>query len=219
MLNLSPILTRDRSLVVLLLGAHSDDIEIGCGGTVLQLASSNIDVEVHWVVFSAIGQRKNEAEASARDFLTQVSRTCVELHDYPDAYFPAHYTAIKDSFNALSQQVKPDIVFTHYRDDLHQDHRMISELTWNAFRDNLILEYEIPKYDGDFGQPNLFVPIPEDICQMKTSKLRQHFASQSSKTWFTDDLFSSVMRLRGIEARSQTGYAEAFYMRKASLTW
>jgi LmbE family N-acetylglucosaminyl deacetylase len=219
MFNLSPMLPRDRSLVVLFLGAHSDDIEIGCGGTVLQLASSNLDVEIHWVVFSAIDQRRKEAKASARDFLADIPKNSVELHDYPDAYFPAHYAALKDSLKALSRQVTPDIVFTHCRNDLHQDHRTISELTWNAFRDNLILEYEIPKYDGDFGQPNLFVPIPEDVCRMKTSKLQQHFASQRNKSWFTDDVFSSVMRLRGIEARSPTGYAEAFYSRKARLTW
>lgn len=219
MLNLTPLLPRDRSLAILLLGAHSDDIEIGCGGTVLQLASSDLNIEIHWVVFSAIDERRIEAEVSARDFLGGIAKTSIELLEYPDTYFPVHYGALKDSFKALSRQVTPDIVFTHYRDDLHQDHRTISELTWTAFRDNLILEYEIPKYDGDFGQPNLFVPIPEDICRMKTSKLQQHFASQKNKTWFTDDLFSSVMRLRGVEARSPTGYAEAFYTRKARVTW
>ena len=218
MLNLSPALRSDRRHVILFLGAHSDDIEIGCGGTVLQLARSDLDIEIHWVVFSAINQRRNEAEASARDFLEGIPTISVELHDFPDAYFPAHYGLLKDSFKALAHRLNPDIVFTHYRNDLHQDHRTISELTWNAFRDNLILEYEIPKYDGDFGQPNLFVPLSKEFCQMKTAKLHRHFKSQENKSWFTEDFFSSVMRLRGIEACSPTDYAEAFYSRKASLT-
>lgn len=214
MLTLLPGLSAKDKLQVLLLGAHSDDIEIGCGGTILRLAAELANIDVHWVVFSALGKRENEAQESADDFLSDVEQPSVKFFQFPDAYFPDNYSALKDAFKKMTKLTSPDIIFTHYRNDLHQDHRIISELTWNAFRDHLILEYEIPKYEGDLGQPNFFVTIPEEIRVKKISKLRQHFVSQRTKEWFSDDLFSSIMRIRGIEARSPSGFSEAFHCRK-----
>ena len=203
-------------LRVLALGCHADDIELGCAGTLLQLKHRAPSLEVRWVVFSASGERAREARASAEDLLEGVARAEVVLHEFRDGYLPYLGPPVKDSVEAM-KDFAPDVVFTHQRDDLHQDHRLISELTWNAFRDHLILEYEIPKYDGDRGAPNVFVPLDEATCRRKVEVLMRHFGTQRSKRWFTEDLFMGLMRLRGMECGSPSGYAEAFYGRKVVL--
>lgn len=198
---------------VLCLGAHADDIEIGCGATLLSLIASHPGLAVTWVVFSARGPRIAEARGSAAAFLAGAGATQVHVHDFRDGFFPHEGAAIKETFEGL-KSVKPDLVFTHFRDDLHQDHRVLAELTWNTFRDHLVLEYEIPKFDGGLGSPNVFVPAAEEHVRRKTGLLLEHFASQAGKRWFTEDLFRSLMRLRGMECNSPSNFAEAFYARK-----
>jgi LmbE family N-acetylglucosaminyl deacetylase len=197
---------------LLFLGAHSDDIEIGCGGTILELAKGNPGLEIVWVVFSAAGKRRQEARSGARLFLKDVSHAKVVLHNFKTSYFPTQGELIKKSFETLKRSFDPDLVFTHYREDRHQDHHLLSDLTWNTFRDHLILEYEIPKYDGDIGIPNLFVPLDKAICRRKAQHLSRIFGTQKDKHWFSEDTFLALMRLRGIECASK--YAEAFYCRK-----
>lgn len=198
---------------VLCLGAHSDDIEIGCGGTILRLIEKN-DVAFYWVVFSSNQERKQEAIASANLFLAQAKSKDVIIKGFRDGFFPFIGTEIKEYFECIKQEFSPDLIFTHYRNDAHQDHRLISELTWNTFRNHLILEYEIPKYDGDLGSPNFFVSIDEPICRTKIQYILNHFNTQLQKHWFTEDTFLSILRLRGIESNGLTKYAEAFYCRK-----
>jgi LmbE family N-acetylglucosaminyl deacetylase len=202
---------------VLCLGAHSDDIEIGCGGTILELLRCRPGIQVVWVVFSAEGIRATEAESSARTFLKGTKRQEVIVHDFKGSFFPFYGEAIKEAFEKLKQTFKPDLVFTHYRADRHQDHRVISDLTWNTFRNHLVLEYEILKYDGDLGQPNVFVPLDANTCRKKVAALKRFFQTQSNKHWFDDDVFLGLMRLRGVECASPTKYAEAFYARKVVL--
>jgi LmbE family N-acetylglucosaminyl deacetylase len=202
---------------VLAIGAHADDIEIGCGGTLLRLAESDPGATVTWIVLSGDGKRANEARASAEDFLSGFATQRVEVESFRDGYFPFEGAGIKDYFERLKTEVSPDIVFTHQRFDLHQDHRLVCELTWNTFRDHLVLEYEIPKYDGDVGSPNLFVPLSESISSRKIEALLTHFASQRGKRWFTRDLFEASLRLRGMESNATDGRAEAFYSRKVVL--
>ena len=204
-------------LRVLCLGAHSDDIEIGCGGTLLQLAKRRPRPDFRWVVWSAVGARAAEAQRGARRFLGPSAKKEVRLHDFRDGYFPAQFAAIKDSFETMASEFKPDIVFTHARDDRHQDHRVISDLAWNTFRNQLILEYEIPKWDGDLGQPNLFVPVSRSVALSKTKALIAVFGTQRSKDWFSEETFLGLMRLRGMECRATDGYAEAFGARKLVL--
>ena len=203
---------------ILCLGAHSDDIEIGIGGTLLKLAGQASDLEICWVVFSAPGARTEEARNSANDFLTGVERRQVKIGSFRESYFPSEWPSIKDWFGEIKANFDPDVVFTHYRHDRHQDHRVLSDLAWNTFRNHLILEYEILKYDGDLGQPNVFVPLSEHLCTRKIELLIKHFKTQSSKHWFTSDSFEAMHRIRGIECASATGRAEAFYCRKLVLT-
>ena len=200
---------------ILLLGAHADDIEIGCGGTVLRLAAERSDLEVRWVVFSATPERLAEARASATAFLAGVPRVTVVVRDYRDGYLPWSGASIKDELEALKREFVPDLIFTHYRGDLHQDHRLISELTWNTWRNQLILEYEIPKFDGDLGSPNFFSALSRATLQRKVDLLLHHFASQAGKQWFTADLFQAMARIRGMECVAPESVAEAFYCRKA----
>lgn len=200
-------------LKVLCLGAHSDDIEIGCGGTILKLLSE-YDVEAHWVVFGSRGQRNKEAITSANKFLANAKKKKIIIKNIKDGYFPYIGGKIKIFFEDLKKRVSPDIIFTHYRHDLHQDHRLISELTWNTFRDHLILEYEIPKYDGDLGQPNCFVHLNETLCCKKIENILNSFKTQKSNHWFTKDTFLSILRIRGIESNAPEKYAESFYCRK-----
>jgi len=205
-------------LQVLCLGAHSDDIEIGCGGTILNLLAGGTEVECHWVVLSSDAQREKEARASAAEFLKGARRSEVAVQRFRNGYFPFVGDAIKDYFEELKEKLSPDLVFTHYRDDRHQDHRVVSDLTWNTFRNHVVLEYEIPKYDGDLGSPNLFVPLGEAECREKIRILRASFTSQRDKHWFDEDTFRALMRLRGMESCAPSFHAEAFYARKVVLS-
>ena len=202
---------------VLAICAHPDDIEIGCAGTLLKLMEQRSVSEVCWVVLSGKGARADEARESAEALLDGVGSKVI-VKDFPDGFFPYQGERIKDFFEELKAELSPDVVFTHQRADLHQDHRVSCELTWNTFRDHLILEYEVPKYDGDMSAPNAFVPLEEHILQRKIDHLLQYFGSQRSKRWFQEDLFASLLRLRGMECNSPTSYAEAFFCRKAVLT-
>ena len=202
-------------LKLMCLGSHSDDIEIGCGGTILKLIRDHHgDVAVRWVIFSASPEREAEAAQSAAAFLQDANQKEVTFGKFEDSFFPYQGHEIKKYMHQLSREFSPDIVFTHHGKDLHQDHRLLSELTWNAFRDHWILEYEIPKYDGDLGAPNVFVPLDESISRSKINFLLTHFKSQHARAWFAEDAFRSIQRLRGIECNSESGYAEAFYSRK-----
>lgn len=204
------------SVRVLAVGAHPDDIEIGCAGTLLRLIERGSVSELWWVVLSGSIERAGEAQASAEALLEGVPHRVI-LCDFADGYFPYDGRQIKEFFEGIKRDFSPDVVFTHQRSDLHQDHRLTCEVTWNTFRDHLILEYEIPKYDGDMGVPNLFVPLDASLCSRKVSHLFEHFHSQVPKPWFKQDLFSGLLRLRGMECQSPTSYAEAFYCRKAVL--
>ena len=198
---------------VLAVGCHADDVEIGCGGTLLALTREHPEIEVTWVVLGADGDRAAEARTSAEGFLAHAVRTEIVLHGFRDAYMPYYGESVKDACAEL-KRVDPDLVFTHTRADLHQDHRLASELTWNTFRDHLVLEYEIPKVDGDLGTPNLFVPVSKELAEEKVERLVDAFATQRDKHWFDADVFLGLMRIRGMECRSPSGYAEAFFARK-----
>ncbi len=206
-----------KGLTVLCLGAHSDDIEIGCGGTILTLLQSFPAARFHWVVFSSNSVRRREALRSANLFLVGAKSKRVAVRSFRDGFFPYQGARIKEDFQRLKMRVNPDLVFTHYRHDLHQDHRLVNELTWNTFRNHFILEYEIPKYDGDMGSPNVFVPLEESVCKQKARLLDRAFHTQRTKHWFSEGTFFALMRLRGVEANSVTRFAEAFYGRKISL--
>jgi LmbE family N-acetylglucosaminyl deacetylase len=205
------------ALRVLCLGAHCDDIEIGCGGTILKLARAAQRTEIHWIVFSSDDGRKQEALNSAETFLFDAHTKTIIIHQLRDGFFPYLGTELKERFEELKAEISPDLILTHYRNDLHQDHRLVSELTWNTFRNHMILEYEIPKYDGDFGSPNFFVPLDEPTCRKKIDTILDAFQSQQDKGWFSRDLFKAVLRLRGMESNAPGGYAEGFYCRKAVL--
>ena len=202
---------------VLCLGCHSDDIEIGCGGTILKLLREQPEVSVRWVVMSGEGKRASESEASAKRFLGDAAQHQVQVESFRDRYFPTQAEAIKDFIHAVAAEVNPDLVFTHRLEDRHQDHRLVAELTWNAFRNHLIFEYEIAKYEGDLGQPNVFVPLEKELCEAKIDITYECFQSQQDKPWFTRETFSSLMRLRGVECNAPSGYAEAFHCRKMVL--
>jgi LmbE family N-acetylglucosaminyl deacetylase len=204
---------RGSPFKVLCLGAHSDDIEIGCGGTILQLIRRHHNVEFCWVVFSSNREREREARKSAALFLKGGKRHTVVVKNFQESYFPYVGAKIKDFFEEL-KGFSPDLIFTHYRSDLHQDHRVINELTWNAFRSHLIWEYEIPKYDGDLGSPNCFVPLDAETCEKKVKYITEVFKTQSTKQWLTPDTFQAIMRLRGVESNAPDRFAEAFYCRK-----
>jgi LmbE family N-acetylglucosaminyl deacetylase len=209
--------SNDSSPTILCLGAHSDDIEIGCGGTILKLINAYPAANMTWIVFSAKDTRIKEAKASAISFLVGAQERRIIVKDFRDGFFPYIGADIKQFFEGLKREVEPDLIFTHYRDDRHQDHRVISDLTWNTFRDHLILEYEIPKYDGDFGTPNFFTHLDKETSERKVEKLLTHFQTQANKHWFTAETFFAVLRLRGIESRAPESYAEAFYYRKIIL--
>jgi LmbE family N-acetylglucosaminyl deacetylase len=203
---------------VLCLGAHADDIEIGCGGTLLKLRQLNPGVKVRLVVFSANEARACEARQGAEAFGPGAADDDdLIIKDFRESYFPYHGSEIKEYFDHLGETATPGLIFTHYRHDLHQDHRIISDLTWNTFRDHLILEYEIPKYDGDLGTPNIFVQLDDLTCQRKIDLLHSCFPSQATKPWFSRETFLATLRLRGIESRAREGYAEAFHGRKLIL--
>jgi LmbE family N-acetylglucosaminyl deacetylase len=215
-IGLSSLRKSDGALTVLCLGAHSDDIEIGCGATLLHFKKMFPRSKFHWVVFTALGSRKLEARKAA-DLFTSGSEAKIVLHEFRDGFLPYVGQEVKNSFEELKSQVKPDLIFTHWRGDAHQDHRQISELTWNTFRNHLILEYEIPKYDGDLGRPNFFVPLDPEHCQTKVNILFEAFESQRSKRWFDRETFLGLMRIRGMECNAASGYAEGFHCYKAVL--
>jgi LmbE family N-acetylglucosaminyl deacetylase len=202
---------------ILCLGAHSDDIEIGCAGTIMRLVEGYPNLGITWIVLGAHGDRAVEARESAEAFLRQVKEKRIIVRGFRDGFFPYVGAEIKEYFEQLKHEPAPDLIFTHYRHDLHQDHRLIAELTWNTFRDHLILEYETPKYDGDLGSPNLFVHLDEPTCQRKIAHIIDHFNTQRDKRWFTAETFFSLLRLRGVESQSPGKYAEAFYARKLVL--
>jgi len=206
-----------QPLSVLCLGAHSDDIEIGAGGTLLTLIGQDRKLSIDWCVFSACGKREDEAHNSARSFLADVPASNIHLGRFKDSDFPSQREAIKEWLLEIRANTKPEIVFTHTRLDAHQDHREINQLTWNLFRDSLILEYEIPKWDGDLGAPNAYVALSEGALARKIELLDMHFGSQRSKDWFDAETFRGLARLRGVECRAPERYAEAFYVRKVRL--
>jgi LmbE family N-acetylglucosaminyl deacetylase len=212
-----PLAEAPRLRSVLALGSHSDDIEIGCGATLLALSRARPEVEITWVVLGAEGEREREARASAEAFMAAATHAEVVVHGFRDGFFPYTGGEVKDVFEELKRRLDPDVILTHARHDLHQDHRLVCELTWNTWRDHLILEYEIPKYDGDLGTPNVFVPVSEEIAREKVKLVLDAFKSQTEKHWFDEQLFLGLMRVRGMEGRSPSGYAEAFTCRKLSL--
>ena len=216
MINLNLNVGSDGRLSILCLGSHSDDIEIGCGGTILRLINQYPNCTIHWCVFSAIGARSGEAEHGARLFAGSRLNHPI-LKTFKDGFMPYAGAEVKAVFEEELKQTSPDLVFTHNGRDAHQDHRIISELTWNTFRNHLILEYEIPKYDGDLGRPNVFVPLEQDAYQAKVRNIMDAFQTQRSKRWFEESTFLALMRLRGMECNAPSGYAEAFYSRKILL--
>jgi LmbE family N-acetylglucosaminyl deacetylase len=205
-------------LKALFLGAHCDDIEIGCGGTILQLLASRPGIEVTWVVFSSNPVREQEAQRGAALFLQGARRPPrVVVHRFRDGHFPWQGGEIKQAFEDLKREVDPDIIFTHAREDRHQDHRTISDLTWNTWRRHLVLEYEIPKYDGDLGHPNVFSPLTQELSQRKARFICEAFQSEGNKGWMSEDTFMALARVRGIECAAPGRHAEAFHCRKLLL--
>jgi LmbE family N-acetylglucosaminyl deacetylase len=213
MLHLTLAKAPEDQLDVLCVGAHSDDIEIGCGGTLLHLGAACPRLRFHWVVLSAVGARGDEAHKAAELFTAGREKKVI-LKEWRDGFLPYSGGQVKDFFEELKGRVNPDLIFTHWHKDAHQDHRLISELTWNTFRDHFILEYEIPKYDGDLGQPNVFMPLEAPFHERKVEYLLEAFASQRGKRWFDRNTFLGLMRIRGMESNAPSGYAEAFYVRK-----
>ncbi|MBN1513097.1 MAG: PIG-L family deacetylase [Phycisphaerae bacterium] len=201
-------------LNILCLGAHGDDIEIGCGGTLLKWLDQYENVSCRWVVFSANPDRRRECAAGADLFLQRARQKTVDILTFRDGFMPFQGIEVKEYFERLKTEFAPDVIFTHYLYDRHQDHRLVCDLTWNTFRGHLILEYEVPKYDGDFGQPNVFVPLDEAVCRRKIDALLTCFPSQRTKRWYSEETFRAVLQLRAMEAGLTTGYAEAFYGRK-----
>jgi LmbE family N-acetylglucosaminyl deacetylase len=209
--------TDDEPLEILCIGAHSDDIEIGCGGSLLRLLAEIPGTRVHWVVLSASEDREKEARASAEDFMRDAGDVIIRVEHFRESYFPYVGAEIKDFFESLKSSTRPDVVFAHHRHDEHQDHRTVAQFAWNTFRDHLILEYEIPKYEGDLGSPNLYVPLTEATAARKVDLLMRHFASQRHRSWFQPRTFNGVMAVRGVECNAPDGTAEAFHVRKVVL--
>jgi LmbE family N-acetylglucosaminyl deacetylase len=205
---------QSKPLKLLCLGAHADDIEIGCGGTLLRLLQERPGCSVHWVVFAANPVREAEARASAAEFLTKAGSSQVTIHHFRESYFPTVQAEIKDAFEAIKRALQPDLVLCHRKDDAHQDHRVVADLAWNTWRDHAIWEYEIPKYDGDLGLPNLYVPLSRSDADRKVELVLKHFQSQASRAWFRSDTFHSLMGIRAIECNAAEGRAEGFYVRK-----
>jgi LmbE family N-acetylglucosaminyl deacetylase len=207
----------DRPTRLLCLGAHSDDLEIGCAGTVMALVDHGAHLEVTWIVLSAQGDRRHEAEASAAALLGSIESRAIRAEAFPDGFFPSVQGELKEYFETLPAGVQPDVILTHHRHDRHQDHRIVSELTWNTFRHHFVLEYEVPKYEGDLGHPNVFVPLPVALVEQKIHAITRGFPSQRHHAWFRPELFRSLMCIRGLESASPSGYAEAFHCPKLLL--
>jgi LmbE family N-acetylglucosaminyl deacetylase len=205
------------ALEILCLGAHSDDIEIGCGGTLLRLLAEHPGSKVHWVVFTAPGEREHEANASARAFLEGAGSAQVQIEQYRESHFPAQLSEIKSTFERLKAELRPQLIFTHRLSDRHQDHRVVAELTWNTFRNHLIAQFEIPKYEGDLGSPNCFVPLARSVAERKVQLIMEYFVSQRSRAWFSPDTFHGLMSVRAVECNALEGRAEAFYLDKVTI--
>jgi LmbE family N-acetylglucosaminyl deacetylase len=216
MLKLSLDIAKPR-LRLLCIGAHSDDIEIGCGGTIMEWLGKNPNVEVTWVVLGASGTREAEARESANQLLRGAKQADLLFRGFRDSHFPSQFEEAKGLFEELKAREDFDVILTHRLEDRHQDHRLVAELTWQTFRDHLILEYEIPKYEGDLGQPNLYVAVSTSTGERKVDHLLRHFGSQRARDWFRPEVFFSLMQLRGIESRAVSGFAEAFHARKLCL--
>jgi LmbE family N-acetylglucosaminyl deacetylase len=204
-------------LRILCLAAHADDVEIGCGGTLLRLLSERPGSDVDWVVLSSIPEREREVRASAIDFLAAAARSSVTVKEFRDSYFPYQGREIKEFFEQLKGTSSPDLIFAPHRKDQHQDHRLVCELAWNTFRSHLIVEYEIPKYEGDLGTPNLYVPLSAAQARRKVELILTHYRSQAARSWFRASTFEAVMNLRGLECNAPEGAAEAFHCRKIVL--
>ncbi len=203
-----------QRLNVLCIGAHCDDIEIGCGGTLLALQKQYAQLRVHWLVLTSVDERRAEAMRSARSFLRPRARGEVRVHDLPDGRLPAHFEAVKQHFEDCRAAVSPDLVFTHHGADRHQDHALLSAVTWQTFRDHPVWEYEIPKWDGDLATPNAYVPLPAGVAERKAQAIVDLFGTQRGKSWFSADNLLALMRLRGLECRAESGFAEGFHTRK-----
>ncbi|HKZ65995.1 MAG TPA: PIG-L deacetylase family protein [Chitinophagaceae bacterium] len=212
-----PFITKKSGYSILCMGAHCDDIEIGCGGSLLNLLETHPVDFVQWVVFASDEERKQEAITSANAFLKNAKEKEILVFDYRDAFLNYSGMEIKEKFESIKKEIDPDLIFTHYRDDRHQDHKLLSDFTWNTFRQHLILEYEIPKFDGDLGMPNFFVRLNEEQANKKTQIIMDSFKSQAGKHWFDKETFQALMRIRGMESACMTKYAEAFYARKMIL--
>ncbi len=217
MLDLVANLPARRTARILCVGAHCDDIEIGCSGALQVLLKRRPNAVVDWVVLSGTPERRKEARDSMMRLIRPRQRGVLQFGDFPDGQFPAHYGPIKELFESLKQLPAPQLVFCHERSDRHQDHRFVNEMVWNTFRDHLVLEYEVPKWDGGLGEPNLYVPVSAQQLRAKVKHLLAAYASQRRRDWFTSETFVALARLRGIECRAPGGYAEAFYLRKARL--
>jgi LmbE family N-acetylglucosaminyl deacetylase len=213
MLSLPVLANRRRALRLLCLGAHCDDIEIGCGAAMLRWASER-PLDIMWVVLCSTPARAAETRRSASRFLRHARWSEVRVESFRDGYLPSQWAQAKDVLESLKRLPRPDLILTHERDDRHQDHRLVSELTWNTFRDHTILEYEVAKYDGGLGQPNLFVPVSTAVARRKAALVMASYPSQRGKQWFDADAFLALMRLRGLECNADSGYAEAFHARK-----
>jgi LmbE family N-acetylglucosaminyl deacetylase len=216
---LSTAPVRGRNVEVLCIGAHCDDIEIGCGGTILALQERHSNCRIHWLVLTSNPTRRAEAAAAFEVLLRPSARGEVRICNLPDGLLPAHLPEVRKQFEAMKRVVEPDLVFSHHGRDLHQDHSLVSQVTWQTFRDHLIFEYEIPKYDGDLSTPNMYVPLTATAATQKTDVIMHSFASQASKSWFNAENLLSVMRLRGLECRAESGFAEGFHCRKLVLSW
>ncbi len=203
-----------RRLEVLCIGAHCDDIEIGCGGTILSLQKRHAKCRIHWLVLTSVPSRRREAMAAMRAIVRPSNRGEVRIFELPDGYLPAHFAAAKRQFEEAKQVIEPDVVFTHHGLDRHQDHNLVSQMTWQTFRDHMILEYEIPKYDGDLVTPNMYVPLSSTVAARKVDVVTRTFFSQKSKSWFSSENLLAAMRIRGLECRASSGFAEAFHARK-----
>ncbi len=217
MLGLNLAVGRSKPLDVLCIGAHCDDIEIGCGATLLGIQKDYADCRIHWVVLCSTPERRAEAERAMRTFVRRKHRGLQWIGDFPDGYLPGHFSAAKEFLEQVARQIRPGIIFTTHQEDRHQDHRLVSEITFQTFRNHLVCEYEIPKFDGCLSTPNLYVPVSRSVADRKARALLELYGSQRDKHWFTEDTFRSLMRLRGIECRAAGGFAEAFHCRKLVL--
>ena len=209
---MTSILSLERVRTVLAVGAHSDDIEIGAGGTLLRLAA-NPDVVIHWVVLSAADERTAEARHSASLYLAGRSTATVEVKAFRERYFP-YQPEIKEYFDDLGARIQPDLVLAPRTDDLHQDHRVAGELAVNTFRSQPVLHYELIKYEGDLITPNVYVPLTVDQMDRKVAFLDEAFPSQHGRYWWRPETFRGIAAVRGVESRSESGYAEGFQCRK-----